>query len=154
MGIDGSWHTSNKATIWRWRSAYQHDFAARMDWTIKPYAEANHPPEPKVLSAANLDAAPGARVDLRAEAADPDGDAVSFSWFYYPEAGGFSVQTGRTGAPIEIHNANSKQASFVVPKNAFKTGTLHIVLAVTDSGTPALTRYRRIVINVIGPVEG
>ena len=41
-GTDGRWHTSN-ATIWRWRSAYQHDFAARMDWTIKPYAEANHP---------------------------------------------------------------------------------------------------------------
>ena len=44
MGVDGLWHTSNKATIWRWRQAYQNDFAARMDWTIKPYAEANHPP--------------------------------------------------------------------------------------------------------------
>ena len=44
----GNWHTSNKATIWRWRSAYQNDFAARMDWTIKPYAEANHPPVPKL----------------------------------------------------------------------------------------------------------
>ena len=29
-------------------SAYQNDFAARMDWTIKPYAEANHPPVPKL----------------------------------------------------------------------------------------------------------
>jgi hypothetical protein len=36
------------ATIWRWRSAYQHDFAARIDWTIKPYAEANHPLIPKL----------------------------------------------------------------------------------------------------------
>ena len=44
LGVDGNWHQSNKATIWRWRSAYQNDFAARMDWTIKPYAEANHPP--------------------------------------------------------------------------------------------------------------
>ena len=44
LGVDGSWHTSNQATIWRWRAAYQNDFAARMDWTIKPYAEANHPP--------------------------------------------------------------------------------------------------------------
>jgi transposase len=33
---------NNKATIWRRRSAYQDDFAARMDWTIKSYAEANH----------------------------------------------------------------------------------------------------------------
>ena len=43
LGVDGKWHTSNKATIWRRRSAYQDDFAARMDWTIKSYAEANHP---------------------------------------------------------------------------------------------------------------
>ena len=48
LGVDGNWHTSNKATIWRWRSAYQNDFAARMDWTIKPYAEANHPPVAKL----------------------------------------------------------------------------------------------------------
>ncbi len=48
LGVDGKWHTSNKATIWRWRDAYQNDFAARMDWTIKPYAEANHPPVPRL----------------------------------------------------------------------------------------------------------
>lgn len=30
LGLDGKWHTSNKATIWRWRSAYHNDFAARM----------------------------------------------------------------------------------------------------------------------------
>ena len=43
LGVDGRWHTSNKATIWRWRSAYQNDFAARMDWTIKGYqAETMH----------------------------------------------------------------------------------------------------------------
>ena len=28
-------YTSDQATIWRWRTAFQHDFAARMDWTIK-----------------------------------------------------------------------------------------------------------------------
>lgn len=36
LGVDGHWHTSNHATIWRWRTAYQNDFSARMDWTIKP----------------------------------------------------------------------------------------------------------------------
>lgn len=33
-----------KVTIWRWRKEIQNDFAARMDWTTKPYAAANHPP--------------------------------------------------------------------------------------------------------------
>src|SRR5690606_11828070 len=27
-----------RATVWRWRDAFQHDFAARMDWTTKPFA--------------------------------------------------------------------------------------------------------------------
>jgi hypothetical protein len=85
---------------------------------------------------------------------DPDGNALSYEWFYYPEAGTFSVQTGRTGAPIEIQNATSPQASFIVPKNAFKAGTLHVILAVTDNGSPVLTRYRRVIITVVGEVEG
>ena len=62
MGTDGKWHTTNHATIWRWRSAMQNDFAARMDWTIKPYAGANHPPQPKLAHAAQLNAKPGQRV--------------------------------------------------------------------------------------------
>ena len=43
-GVDGKEHTSDQATIWRWREAYQNDFAARMDWTIKDYRHANHNP--------------------------------------------------------------------------------------------------------------
>jgi hypothetical protein len=39
----------NKVTLWRWRDDFQNDFAARMDWCIKTYQEANHPPIP-VLS--------------------------------------------------------------------------------------------------------
>ena len=75
--MDGKWHTSNKATIWRWRSAYQNDFAARMDWTIKPYAEANHPPVARLEHANRLTVKSGERVNLSAEGStDPDGDAL------------------------------------------------------------------------------
>jgi hypothetical protein len=28
------------------------------------------------------------------------------------------------------------------------TGTMHIILAVTDQGTPRLTRYRRVIVTV------
>ena len=28
------------------------------------------------------------------------------------------------------------------------TGTMHIILAVTDHGTPRLTRYRRVIVEV------
>ncbi len=44
LGIDNRWHDGNHETIWRWRKAYQNDFAARMDWTILPKEKANHPP--------------------------------------------------------------------------------------------------------------
>ena len=43
-GVDGQEHVSDQATIWRWREAYQNDFAARMDWTVKDFAHANHNP--------------------------------------------------------------------------------------------------------------
>ena len=150
LGNDGSWHTSNKATIWRWRAAFQNDFAARMDWTLKPFAEANHPPVVKLLGDPLPYAAGGDRVKLEAEATDPDGNALSYQWFYYPEAGGFAVQSGRSGNFIEIENANASEASFVVPRRAFKPGTLHVVLAVTDNGMPALTRYARVIVTVAG----
>jgi hypothetical protein len=44
VGADGQAYTSDQATIWRWRRAFQNDFAARMDWTIKGPREANHNP--------------------------------------------------------------------------------------------------------------
>lgn len=152
LGLDGSWQTSNQATIWRWRSAYQNDFAARMDWTVKPLAEANHPPVPRLGHPERLTAKPGERVRLSAEgSADPDGDALSFEWFYYPEPGTLSTSSGSTGAPVRIEGADQANASFVVPtERVFRTGTMHVILAVTDRGSPRLTRYKRVVVSV-GP---
>lgn len=151
-GVDGQWHTSNHATIWRWRSAYQNDFAARMDWTVKPYKEANHPPVPRLGHPDRLTARRGDRVELNAEGtSDPDGDAVSYEWFYYPEAGTFTVSSAVSGQPVEIRNFDQPRAWFVVPTERVMppgTGTMHIILAVTDHGVPRLTRYRRVIVEV------
>ncbi len=151
-GFDGNWHTSNHATIWRWRSAYQNDFAARIDWTIKPYDQANHPPDVKLAHSDKLVARPAGVVSLSAEGTtDPDGDTLSYEWFYYGEAGTFTVSNSRTGQPLEIKNFDQRQASFTVPTDRVMppgTGTMHIILAVTDSGAPPLTRYRRVIVDV------
>jgi hypothetical protein len=150
LGVDGNWHTSNKATIWRWRSAYQNDFAARMDWTIKPCAEANHPPVARLGHPSALNAKAGERVDLSAEnSTDPDGDALSYEWFYYDEPGSFATSSARTGQPLRIENADRAKAWFVVPASrVLRAGTMHIILAVTDHGVPRLTRYQRVIVTV------
>jgi hypothetical protein len=152
LGVDGNWHTSNHATIWRWRSAYQNDFAARMDWTIKSYREANHPPVVKLGHPAALSAKPGERIELSAEGTtDPDGDALSYEWFYYNEAGTFPLSSARSGQPLTIENFDQPKASFTVPTGRVMPpglGQMHVVLAVTDHGTPRLTRYQRVIVTV------
>ena len=148
LGVDGHWHTSNKATIWRWRTAYQNDFRARMDWTIKPYAEANHPPVVTLGHANTLAVKSGERVSLNAqEATDPDGDGLSYEWFHYGEPGTLLLSSGRTGVPLTIESANGSAAWFIAPR-VTRPETMHIILAVTDRGTPPLTRYQRVVITV------
>ena len=152
LGVDGKWHTTNHATIWRWRSAMQNDFAARMDWTVKPYAKANHPPVPAVAQA-RITARPGQRVELDAQGStDPDGDALSYAWSCYCEAGTLVASSGKSGQPLEITGADQKRAWFTVPTTRVLPpglGTLHIILAVTDHGTPRLTRYKRVIVDVV-----
>lgn len=153
LGRDGEWHTTNHATIWRWREAYQNDFAARMDWTIKPHTEANHPPVAKLDHPAVLTARAGERVELGATAStDPDGDALSFHWFCYEEPGTRRMSNSSSGVKHDITGFDQPRASLrvkssrVVPPG---TGTMHIILAVTDHGSPRLTRYQRVIINVV-----
>ena len=123
-----------------------------MDWTIKPYAQANHPPLVKLDHPAHLTAKPGERVNLSATAStDPDGDPLSFEWFCYEEPGTRRMSNSSTGVKHDIVGFDQPKAwlavktSRVVPPGI---GTMHIILAVTDHGTPRLTRYRRVIVDV------
>lgn len=152
LGVDGRWHDGNHETIWRWREAFQNDFAARMDWTIKEYSEANHPPIAKLGHSNNLTAKKGDTVTLSAKgSSDPDGDALSYEWFLYSEAGTFPLSSARSGQPLEIQNFDQPEASFIVPSTRIMEpgiGTMHIILAVTDHGFPRLTRYQRVIVTI------
>jgi hypothetical protein len=101
---------------------------------------------------AALTAKPGKRIELSADGTtDPDGDAISYEWFYYHEAGTFPMSSARSGQPLAIENFDQPKASFTVPTGrvmAPGTGEMHIILAVTDHGTPCLTRYERVIVNV------
>lgn len=92
-GKDGKIYVSDQATIWRWRTAFQHEFAARIDWTIKSFSQANHNPLVVVNDKdgtlpVTLEAQVGQPILLDAsQSKDPDGNKLSFKWFHYEEAG-------------------------------------------------------------------
>jgi hypothetical protein len=80
-------------------------------------------------------------VHLSAEgSSDPDGDQLSYQWINYREVGTYSGSR-----PLVIKDQDKKNASLVVPI-VEKPETIHVVLAVTDNGKPALTRYQRVII--------
>ena len=128
--------------IWRWTAALQNDFAARTDWCVKPYEEANHPPVVRLGHDVDLTAKPGETVRLSAEGTiDPDGDELSYKWWRYGEA---STYQGRTG----IENTTHRDATLSFSNETGEGGTIHVICEVTDAGSPPLTRYQRVVVTV------
>ena len=144
--IDSQVHVSNQATLWRWKEAFQHDFAARMDWCTKSYRQANHPPVAKLAHADSLTVRSGESFDLNADGSyDPDGDSMSYLWFQYKEAGTYPDNVSfRPYAP------NLYRLPVTAPVVA-KPQTIHFILQLKDKGTPPLTRYRRIIVTVLPP---
>jgi len=137
---NGTTHRDN--TLARWAAHLQNDFAARMDWCVNDKGDANHPPQVKLAGERMQKARPGQRVVLDASATtDSDGDDLVFAWIAYPEASGY------TGSVPAIDGEDGPRASLVVPA-ADKPVSLHLVLAVSDFGTPSLSRYARIVLNI------
>jgi hypothetical protein len=174
IGTDGQEHTTDQATIWRWRNAFQRDFAARMAWASG--RGSNH--NPRIVVNTESGTAPltllspvGTPVRLDATGTtDPDGHALTYRWFYYPEAGtgipgqpvlaerprvgggGDAATGGIPSAPdggpprppirVKLDAATSPRAAatLLVP------GIAHVILEVTDNGTPNLTSYRRVIL--------
>ena len=171
VGVDGRTYTSDQATIWRWRRAFQHDFAARMAWTVQPPEEANHNPRLVLNGVAgrapvSLAARVGEPLELDAKgSADPDGNALTYRWLFYPEAGtgipGRPVFTNpralfgprqpgpASGPPALISRIDLKDAetpvATVIPR---VPGVAHVILVVEDDGSPSLTSYRRVLLEI------
>jgi hypothetical protein len=178
-GSDGRTYTSDQATIWRWRAAFQNDFAARMDWTVKGARDANHNPQVVVNGVRGkapvlVNAAVGVPVTLDAAGTrDPDGNALTYHWFYYPEAGtgipgqpvargpvtpiggggvpgAGGIPSGPAGGPPQPppRVALADDATPRVTITPRVAGTAHVILAVEDNGAPALTAYRRVILTI------
>jgi len=138
----------DKVTIWRWRDDFQNDFAARMDWCVKSYKDANHPPIVKIKGDTS-DSKDVYRVTVRSgtglsldagQSFDPDGDHLSFLWLDYSEAGNLGKRL--------FHDAQISQRIYLLFPKVSKTCTTQIILKVIDHGKPSLTRYKRIIVTV------
>jgi hypothetical protein len=135
--------TDNKVTLWRWRDDFQNDFAARMDWCIKSYQEANHPPVPALGHPVQITVKSGEGFGLDASGTtDPDGDNLSYQWFHYPEAGSYKKL-------IKINSAENARGVYVIAPEVGKKETAHFILKVTDKGEPQLSKYKRVIVIII-----
>ena len=126
--------------------AAQNGLAARLRWSVTPtYAGANHEPQVTMQGPARISAHPGDTVRLQGVTFDPDGNVVTVRWWQWREVGTYPGQ-------VVFSNPTAPGTSVQVPADAATGQTIHLVLEATDDGTPALTRYQRVVINVLAAV--
>ncbi|WP_300727333.1 nucleoside hydrolase-like domain-containing protein [uncultured Bacteroides sp.] len=134
-------------SISRWKEHIWNDFAARMLWTTtSDYKKVNHHPSAVVgrdssLRCIRRKVHAGDDIVLDASRSDdPDGDPVGFNWYVYQEP---STYCG----VVMLEGEKSSCCRVKIPDDA-SGKTIHLVLEVTDKGSPALTAYRRVVIEV------
>lgn len=134
--------THRDLTLLPWVAHLQNDFRARLDWCVTDRDGANHPPTARVAGTLRPVVQSGERLRLDArDSHDPDGDALSFHWWHYPEAGTCDHRH------VHLSGSRTPVAEFTAPV-VTETGTVHLILIVTDQGSPPLTRYQRVVITV------
>ncbi|WP_425826858.1 nucleoside hydrolase-like domain-containing protein [Streptomyces fractus] len=126
----------------RWFSAIQNDFAARLRWTTAGPKDTNHPPHVRVRQGLDITRRPGTSLTLTPRATDPDRDAITLKWWQYREAGTYP-------GTVDLTQHKGDAIRLTVPKDAKPGETIHLILQATDNGTPALTRYQRVVVRVL-----
>ena len=144
---DDRYENNMHAALFRWREAWQNDFAARMDWSVtNSFEQANHNPVALLNGDTSkhvlyLEVKRGETVSLSATgSSDRDGNPISCTWTHYAEPGTYRGK-------LDLKGAENSQVNFVAPE-VYGPETIHVLLTVKDSGSPALYAYRRVVITV------
>lgn len=123
----------------RWIKALQMDFAARADWCVNSYEDANHAPTVQLNHAGQLTVKPGTTVNLSGQATDPDGDNLTYRWWQYKEVGSYK-------GDVSISNSGTPDAIVTIPASIEKGETVHFILEVSDDRFPNMTRYQRVIL--------
>jgi hypothetical protein len=121
--------------------AAQRDFAARLKWSVtSKYSDANHAPVVTIEGPLNILASAGQTIKLNGNVTDPDGNKVSIKWW--------QLRVGTCPGEITLSNENTPAVKVLIPKDAASGQTIHLILEATDDGSPALTRYSRVIITI------
>ncbi len=131
----------------KWKQHILNNFAARMLWTTtEDYLAVNHHPVAIVdgdssLKCLHKKAKAGNSLTFDAsDSKDPDGNQLDYKWFVYNEPSTYKDS-------ITVEESSSPKCKILIPSDA-SGKIIHLILEITDTGTPALTVYRRIVISV------
>ncbi|KAL4886529.1 hypothetical protein BJY04DRAFT_204773 [Aspergillus karnatakaensis] len=140
-----------------------HDATDRLSPEIK---DANHAPLVDVNGSGFgpeplfLDVPSGSVIELDASRSyDPDGDELAFNWFHYKDVTATQWIIDDEVGTVEFEDLSETSGRVVRARLPGKCSVhdsvglavpqgqvLHLVLEVTDSGTPAMTVYKRVVL--------
>lgn len=134
-GKDDKQHTSPQAGLWRWRTDFQNEFTARMQWTVQPdSARCTHPPQIRFQGETPDGRYAGRSVVLDASpSCSPDGEPLTFRWFWYTELCSKAVLPTLT-----------QTAPGCITVTMQEEGSFHLVLAVRGERAPYIARYARL----------
>ena len=124
----------------RYTEEFMLDWAARANWTVKGFAEANHP---VVIRAekSDIEAFAGDKLAVNASAYDIDGDSFSVKWSVYMPGSKYSGSA--TG--LRTWNESSLNTTFTVPADAKPNDYFNLICEVSDG---EFTRYAQVIVTV------
>ncbi|KZL72654.1 hypothetical protein CT0861_07421 [Colletotrichum tofieldiae] len=143
-GVSGRTIMSSQATVWRWREAFQNDFAARLKWSASSkFHDAPHAPV----------------VVLNGDRSRKVVKMVVGEEEQYLEPSSNNNNPGRGVGRLELSDANAPIIAVTMPsKESLRAPGrnrrpdddkhMHLILEVSD-GT--LVSYRRVVFTILGP---
>ena len=123
----------------RWIPVIQNDFAARADWCIKDFKNANHAPKVTVV-AKKISGRVGQKINISPKVSDVDGNNVSVKFWQYKEVGSVKDDV--------VISQKGNIADINIPQTAQKGDIVHIIVEAQDNGVPILTSYQRVVVTI------
>ena len=158
VGIDGKTHTSDQATIWRWRDGVparlrgahglDDQDVARRESQSRGRRERQAGKAPIMIDA-RVGVAVDARCGGHARSGRQRARATRGSSIRKPApASPHARYSERRRADLEPRVAIDNPAAARITVTPRIAGIAHIILAVEDDGTPSLTSYRRVILTI------